>query len=127
LSEFITERINATLTLLENEDYSDDKSEKITCEHFSVNSLDNLGLAAGSTAVGAVGATLCYLYRTHLSTVSAVSKIKFYSQSRYMHLDISAVNNLELFQTMRGKSKRGSLLGVLDKTKTAMGKRHIRG
>lgn len=127
LSEFITERINATLTVLESEDYSDDKSEKITCEHFSVNSLDNLGLAAGSTAVGAVGATLCYLYRTHLSTVSAVSKIKFYSQSRYMHLDISAVNNLELFQTMRGKSKRGSLLGVLDKTKTAMGKRLIRG
>ena len=126
-SEFVTERITPTVTLLEDDDYNADKGEKIICEHFAVNGVNLLGLSASSAAVGAVGATLCYLYRTHLSTVSAVSKIEFYSQSRYMHLDISAVNNLELFQTMRGKSKRGSLLGVLDKTKTAMGKRLIRG
>ena len=127
LKEFICERLQAMLTVMEAEDFEPSKSKDLTCEHFAVNNLLDLNLSDGSAAVSAVGATLCYLYRTHLTTVSAVRKINYYSQSRYMRLDISAINNLELFQTMRGKSKRGSLLSVLDKTKTAMGKRLIRG
>ena len=127
LKNFIGERLCSMLTVLDSSDFDSKKADEIVCEHFKANGVSALGLAEDSAALSAVGATLCYLYRTHLSTVSAVRKINYYSQSRYMRLDISAINNLELFQTMRGKSKRGSLLWVLDKTKTAMGKRLIRG
>ncbi len=125
--EYIKERLCCMLTILDKSDFELEKSEEITCEHFKVNGLNNLNLMRGSAAVGAVGATLCYLYRTQLSTVSAVSRLNCYSQSQYMNLDISAIYNLELFETMRGKSKRGSLIGVLDKTKTPMGRRLLSG
>ncbi len=127
LREYVTERINAMLSVLDGADFSADHCERLICEHFKVNSAQNLGLEKGSAAACAVGATLGYLYRTQLSHISAVTKVNVYTQSQYMKLDISAVRNLELFETMRGKSKKGSLLGVLDKTKTAMGKRLIRG
>ena len=125
LTNYIETQIGCMVTQLEKEDFSAEKADKLICEHFKVNSLQNLSLEGAS--VSAVGATLVYLYRTHLSMVSAVSKINYFGQSDFMKLDISAIRNLELFETMRGKSKRGSLLGVLDKTKTPMGKRLLRG
>ena len=127
LQEYITERIGAMLTVLEQGDFAAEHANNLICEHFSVNSSENLGFAKGSAASCAAGATLGYLYRTQLSHISAVTKVNIYTQSQYMKLDISAIRNLELFETMRTKSKKGSLLGVLDKTKTAMGKRLIRG
>ncbi len=127
LQEYITERIGAMLTVLEQGDFATEHANNLICEHFSVNSSENLGFAKGSAAACAAGATLGYLYRTQLSHISAVTKVNVYTQSQYMKLDISAIRNLELFETMRTKSKKGSLLGVLDKTKTAMGKRLIRG
>lgn len=127
LRDYITERVNAMLTSLEADSFATDHCENLLCEHFKVNSVENLSLERASAAVSAAGATLGYLYRTRFTNVSAVTKLNVYSQSQYMKLDISAIRNLELFETMRGKSKKGSLLGVLDKTKTAMGKRLIRG
>ncbi len=127
LCEYIAERIGCMTTPFDPSEFSFAHSERLVCEHFKVNSLNDLGLEKESSSLCAVGATLGYLYRTQLSNISAVSKINIYTQSQYMKLDLSAIRNLELFETMRGKSKRGSLLGVLDKTKTAMGKRLIRG
>ena len=127
VSEYITERIGCMVTPFDKNEYSPSHSEHLVCEHFKVNSVNSLGLKSDGEMLCAVGATLGYLYRTQLSNISAVSKINIYTQSQYMKLDLSAIRNLELFETMRGKSKRGSLLGVLDKTKTAMGKRLIRG
>ncbi len=127
LRDYITERIGCMITPMEASDFSAAHAENLVCEHFKVTNTTALELEKNSPSVSVVGATLAYLYRTQLNNISAITKINVYTQSQYMKLDISAIKNLELFETMRGKSKRGSLLGVLDKTKTAMGKRLIRG
>ena len=71
-------------------------------------------------------ALLSYLHETQKSDLSYISDLEYYEQGRFMELDLSARRNLELTETIRGKEKRGSLLWVLDKTKTAMGARCLR-
>ena len=77
-------------------------------------------------AVLALGGLLSYLHETQKSDLSYISDLEYYEQGRFMELDLSARRNLELTETIRGKEKRGSLLWVLDKTKTAMGARCLR-
>ena len=69
---------------------------------------------------------LDYLKRTQRNGMERMNRIMLYTNAQYMHLDMNARRNLELTETMRNKEKRGSLLWVLDKTKTPMGKRLIR-
>jgi len=95
--------------------------------HFSVISTENLGFQSGSTISAALGAVLEYLYETGVSGNISVNKVEIYTESQFMRLDITALRNLEITETMRTKSKKGSLLWVLDRTKTAMGKRLLRG
>ena len=78
------------------------------------------------TAKAAVGCLLAYLFETQMTGLERLREITYYTDGQFMRLDISTRRNLELVETMRGKEKRGSLLGVLDKTKTAMGKRLLR-
>lgn len=127
LAAYLENQIKCMVNVMEQSDFDAQTSASLICEHFKTGNVSELGLQTDSTAVSAVGATLRYLYRTRLSMVSAISKINCYSETQYMKLDISAIRNLELFETMRGRSRRGSLLGVLDKTKTPMGKRLMRG
>ncbi len=77
-------------------------------------------------AVMAAGALLSYLYETQKTDLSHLSTLNFYSGGQFMELDLTARRNLELTETLRSKEKKGSLLWVLDKTKTAMGHRLIR-
>ncbi|MBR7146320.1 MAG: DNA mismatch repair protein MutS, partial [Oscillospiraceae bacterium] len=85
-------------------------------------------LPRGDTAaVLALGGLLSYLYETQKCDLSHINALEYYEQGRFMELDLSARRNLELTETIRGKEKRGSLLWVLDKTKTAMGARFLRG
>ena len=77
-------------------------------------------------AVMAAGALLSYLYETQKTDLSHISTLNFYSGGQFMELDLTARRNLELTETLRSKEKKGSLLWVLDKTKTAMGRRLIR-
>ncbi len=74
----------------------------------------------------ALGGLLSYLYETQKTDLSYIKDLEYYEQGRFMELDLSARRNLELTETIRGKEKRGSLLWVLDKTKTAMGARCLR-
>ena len=67
-----------------------------------------------------------YLYETQKTDLSHLSDLEYYEQGRFMELDLNTRRNLELTATLRGKEKRGSLLWVLDKTKTAMGGRLLR-
>ena len=67
-----------------------------------------------------------YLYDTQKNTLDHMTHIYPYLTSKYMLLDSSTRRNLELCETLRDKQKKGSLLGVLDKTKTAMGGRMLR-
>ena len=74
----------------------------------------------------ALGALLSYLHETQKTDLSYIKDLEYYEQGRFMELDLSARRNLELTETIRAKEKRGSLLWVLDKTKTAMGARNLR-
>ena len=95
-------------------------------EHFKVASLDGLGLTDFLSGTLAVGALLLYLYETQKNTLDNLTKITPYRSGGYMIIDSATNRNLELIETLREKQKKGSLLWVLDKTKTAMGARLMR-
>ena len=82
--------------------------------------------ASNPAATMALGGLLSFLYETQKTDLSHISDLEYYEQGRFMELDLTARRNLELTETLRGKEKRGSLLWVLDKTKTAMGARCLR-
>jgi DNA mismatch repair protein MutS len=94
--------------------------------HFQVGSLSGLGLEQDSVGVIAAGVLLQYLQETQKNALTQFTKITPYSTSRYMMLDAATSRNLELTETLREKQKKGSLLWVLDHTKTAMGARMLR-
>ena len=95
-------------------------------EHFHINSLDGMGVKDYPTGVIAAGALLQYLYETQKSDLPHLTTLTPYTTGRYMIIDSSSRRNLELVETLRDKQKRGSLIWVLDKTKTAMGARRLR-
>ena len=81
---------------------------------------------SNSAALLALGGLLGYLYETQKTDLSHIRELEYYEEGRFMELDLTARRNLELTATMRDKEKRGSLLWVLDRTKTAMGGRLLR-
>ena len=95
-------------------------------KHFGISELEERGIDKASSKAAALGAVIDYLYETGRTGSISVNKIDVYTDSQFMRLDMTALRNLELTETMRTKSKKGSLLWVLDKTKTPMGKRLIR-
>ena len=95
-------------------------------EHFKVASLEGIGLSDYECGMIASGALLKYLEETQKNSLSHMSRLTRYATGNYMVLDSATRRNLELVETLREKQKRGSLLWVLDKTKTAMGARTLR-
>ena len=95
-------------------------------EHFHVGNLEGLGIGDYDSGIIASGALFLYLKETQKTALSHMASIRPYSAEKYMLIDSSSRRNLELVETMREKQKRGSLLWVLDKTKTAMGARTLR-
>ena len=106
--------------------FSDETAETTLKGHFKVNSLEGLGIKDYACGTIAAGALLKYLYETQKNDLSQISAIRPYSTGKYMIIDSSTRRNLELVETLREKQKRGSLLWVLDKTRTAMGARLLR-
>ncbi|HIU30666.1 MAG TPA: DNA mismatch repair protein MutS [Candidatus Caccousia avistercoris] len=126
LPPFIRDRLSASLELLPEEEYSLPGAEAAVQAQFGGQTLEELGLADKPLATAALGALLGYLKRTQRTGLERLSQIRLYNEAQYMHLDLNARRNLELLETLRTKEKKGSLLWVLDKTRTAMGKRLIR-
>lgn len=118
-------RFNLIITELNDEVYDDEKATKLLEEHFHA-SLSGIGLQDKDHARLSAAAALRYVYDTQMNTVDHIANIRYYSSSQYMIIDTATQRNLELTETMREKKKRGSLLWVLDKTKTAMGARMLR-
>ena len=116
-------RLNFTLAPLENWYFSEEGCRKVLLEHFHIHSLEGLGLQEYETGMIAAGALMQYLYETQKSTMPHITSIHPYSTGRYMIIDTSTRRNLELTETLREKQKKGTLLWVFDKTKTAMGAR----
>ena len=119
-------RYQTVIAALDSHFFSDEGCRRILKEHFKVGSLDGLGLQDYDTGVIAAGAVMEYMYETQKSTLSHITTIVPYSTGQFMIIDTSTRRNLELLETMREKQKRGTLLWVLDKTKTAMGARLLR-
>ena len=116
----------AMITYRDKVYFAVEHNEELVKRHFNVISPENLGIPSGSAATAAIGSALSYFYEISPNRNISIVETGYYSPSQYMHLDYTAVRNLELTETMRTKSKKGSLLWVLDHTKTAMGKRMLR-
>ncbi|XCP87151.1 DNA mismatch repair protein MutS [Roseburia hominis] len=119
-------RLGIAIYALDNWYFDDAMCRQTLSEHFKVKTLDGLGLSDYDCGVIASGALLKYLEETQKNDLSHMSTLTRYTTSNFMVLDSSTRRNLELCETLREKQKRGSLLWVLDKTKTAMGARMLR-
>lgn len=122
----IRNRLSIAVSQLDAWYFDDDGAVKIIKEHFKVSGLEGLGLKDYPTGVAAAGALMNYLYETQKNSLPHITRIIPYSTGKYMIIDSFTRRNLELVETMREKNKKGSLLWVLDKTKTAMGARLLR-
>ena len=124
--EELKNRYHVAVSALEPRFFGEEACRKILKEHFRVGALNGLGLEELGTGIIAAGAVMQYMYETQKSTLEHITTIQPYSTGQFMILDTSTRRNLELVETLREKNKRGTLLWVLDKTKTAMGARLLR-
>jgi DNA mismatch repair protein MutS len=124
--EDIKNRYHAVVSSLDNHFFSDEVCRKILKEHYKVGALSGLGLEDYDNGIIAAGSVMQYLYETQKSSLSHITNITPYSTGQFMIIDTSTRRNLELLETLREKQKRGSLLWVMDRTKTAMGARMLR-
>lgn len=122
---FLKERMSCMGEQIDSSEYERKLVEKTIYNHFEKHSANELGFE-NFLEEGCVSALLRYLYKTQINGTTRISSIKFYNEKAFMKLDLSARRNLELTETMRGREKRGTLLWVLDKTETAMGRRLLR-
>lgn len=106
--------------------FDEEICENTLKDHFHVKALEGLGIKDYDCGTIAAGSLLRYLIETQKRDLSHITSLTVYSSGKYMLLDSSSRRNLELCETLRDKQKRGSLLWVLDKTKTAMGARALR-
>lgn len=124
--EDLKNRLHVSVYSLDPHYFDEDTCRKVLLKHFHVTTLTGLGIDDFPTGLIAAGALLQYLYETQKTSLAHFTHIYPYLTSKYMLLDSSTRRNLELTETLREKQKRGSLLGVLDRTKTAMGGRLLR-
>ena len=122
----IRERLHLVVSSLDAVYFDEKLSTDLLLKHFKTNSLESLGLREFEIGTIAAGALLKYLYEIQKSSLEHMTHIRPYINGNYMMLDHATRRNLELVETLREKQKRGSLLWVLDKTKTAMGARTLR-
>ncbi len=122
----LKDRLGITIYSLESWYFDDSLCREKLLEHFHVSGFGGLGLEDYDCGIISAGALLQYLLETQKNSLSNLTHITPYVTGKYMLLDSATRRNLELCETLREKQKRGSLLWVLDKTKTAMGARMLR-
>ncbi len=123
---FVVEKLGISVSALDNWYFDEDTCNNKLLSHFKLTTLDGLGLKDYSVGIISAGAVLLYLYETQKNDLMHITSLAPYTTGKYMLIDSSSRRNLELVETLREKQKRGSLLWVLDKTKTAMGARTLR-
>ena len=124
LRDFIKIRLGASLSSGDKNRFKTDIS--MLCKQFGEGFMFRTGINEDSPALPALCALLSYLVETQKTDLSFINKITYYSNEQFLEIDVNTRRNLELCETMRSKEKKGSLLWVLDKTKTAMGARLLR-
>lgn len=126
ITDFIKVRLNCAVTLRESECFDTSSKRNVITETFGVKSPAELGLSENGADCGAVCGLFDYIQETQKSSVSRFTSIELLSGDAFMGLDLNARRNLELTETLRNKEKKGSLLWVLDYTKTSMGRRMLK-
>lgn len=127
VTDFVKSQIQGvSCELLDDENFEPSGAVQSIIKHFKVSDVSQILPENSLAAVCAVGATLEYLKSVQKNELENITAIDFYGEDSFMRLDVSALRNLEITETIRSREKRGSLLWVLDKTKTSMGKRMLR-
>ncbi|MCK8602883.1 DNA mismatch repair protein MutS [Desulfoferrobacter suflitae] len=117
--------LQTTVTPLGYDSFDRKRSEERLIEHFQVHSLGGFGAAEMSCGIQAAGAILAYIQANHLGHSPHIKRLLPYSRSDFMVLDEATVRNLEIFQSNSFQGRKGSLLEVVDRTRTAMGGRKL--
>lgn len=127
VTDFIKSRMNsASLEMLDDDKFEVSACAEILKAHFGVSDTSSLIPGDSGAAVAAAGATLDYLRSVQKNELENIRAVECYGEGSFMRLDVSARRNLEITETLRTREKRGTLLWVLDKAKTSMGKRMLR-
>lgn len=127
VSKFAVSRLSSSFEKFDEEKFDFNNSTEVILETISKEEIASLGIGHSKAAVSALGAVICYLRDTQKTDrIEAPSELDFYDKDDFMALDLSARRNLELTKSMMSGDKKHSLLWVIDKTKTAMGKRMLR-
>jgi DNA mismatch repair protein MutS len=124
--DYFRDKERVLISSIESRFFDEKEAVLILKSQFKVSSLEGLGILSYKSGILAAGALIGYLQETQKTAILNISTIKTYNTFDYMILDSSTRRNLELTETMRDKNKHGSLLWVIDKTKTAMGGRLLR-
>lgn len=119
-------RYGIVISTLDSKYFDEERCKRAIIKHFHVNTLTGMGLDDFNIGILAAGALMQYLTETQKISLTHITHLYPYLTDKYMLIDSSTRRNLELCETLRDKSKRGSLLWILDKTKTAMGARMLR-
>lgn len=126
LEDLFSMRLNCLMNTIPPHHLDYSLSEDLLKRHFNVLALDGIGLTYDCASMLAVASLLAYLKETQKNTLAHLNRIERYHVNSFMLLDLSTRRNLELTETLREKKRKGSLLWVLDHTKTAMGARYLR-
>ena len=113
-------------SVYEDSKFTFDNANKTLCSHYGVLNLDGFDCGDMHAGVCAAGGLLAYLKYTQKVDLKQLKQITRYISEQYLMMDANTRRNLELSDTLRGRGKKGSLLAVLDKTRTAMGGRMLR-
>ena len=126
LSSFINKRMNSSCEILDEDYYDYREAFSVCSDSFGREKLEDLGLEENKSGISAIGALLRYLKELYKTDTINISQLNLLSDSQFMKLDYTAKRNLEITESLRTGEKKGSLLWVLDKTRTSMGRRALR-
>ncbi len=126
VTSFIKEKLKASVSILDDKDFDISANREVVCEQFSVTDLSKLSVNVDSIEANAVSGLFKYIYDTQKALIGRFTNIIRHENDPLMILGLTARRNLELTETLRNKEKKGSLLWVLDKNKTSMGKRLLK-
>ncbi len=122
----IETRINPFINLYDDNFITKKDWEKLILSHFNINNLNIIGIKDKIYSIISTGVLIDYLYDTQKSSLEHITQLNYYEPKEYMILDINTRINLEIHETIRSREKKGSLIGILDKTSTAMGGRLLK-
>lgn len=125
-SAFIQDKLNASVQLLDDDKFDPNLQKETILRQFTANDFSDLGLNDSDINLFAVSALFYYISETQKTLTGRFTEIKIFNENKFMGLNLTARRNLELTETMRNKERKGTLLWVLDHTKTSMGKRLLK-